>query len=169
MECVIIKEKDYFMYLENPKKLFEDLYDLPTMYDYMVACKEDGMHNNISNLISIAFCNRNQVHDGGEGSERWNLEYCETEQEKQQIIKDSKVLNAICVQIKKELKAKYVIQCESCHYAWFAQTNTKCVKSVREHGRQSGFKCFCKSSLMLYNMDEWCEAEHIDIHRLRKI
>ena len=157
------------MYLENPKKLFEDLYDLPTMYDYMVTCKEDGMHNNISNLISIAFCNRNQVQNGGEGSERWNLEYCETEEEKQQIIKDTNILSAICTQIKKELKAKYVIQCETCKYAWFAQTNTKCVKSLREQGTQSGFKCFCKSSLQLYTMEEWCNNECIDIQALRKL
>ena len=156
------------MYLENPKKLFQHLYNLPTMYDYMVSCEEDGMDDDITNLISIAFCNRDQVHSGGGGSERWNLEDCETE-EQQQVIKDGKILDAICVQIKKELKAKYVIQCETCHYAWFVQSNTKCVKSVREHGRQSSFKCFCKGTLMVYTMHEWCCNEHIDLQALTRL
>ena len=34
------------MYLENPKRLFKDLYNLPTMYCYMVACAEDGEDEN---------------------------------------------------------------------------------------------------------------------------
>ena len=59
------------MYLENPKKLFNDLYKLPTMRNYMVACEEDGMDEDLQNLFSIVGCNRGEVHDGGEGSERW--------------------------------------------------------------------------------------------------
>ena len=35
------------MYLENPKKLFNDLYNIPTMRNYMVACAEDGMDEDL--------------------------------------------------------------------------------------------------------------------------
>ena len=70
------------MYLDNPKKLFKDLYNLPTMYCYMVACAEDGDSEKLQSLFSIVSCNRGELHEGGEGSERWNLENCETEKRK---------------------------------------------------------------------------------------
>lgn len=65
------------MYLNNTKKLFTALFNLPTMRNYMVACRDDGMQDDLSNLLSIVDCNRNEVHHGGEGSLRWDLEQCE--------------------------------------------------------------------------------------------
>jgi hypothetical protein len=156
------------MYLENPKKLFNDLYNLPTMYCYMVACAEDGMDEDLQNLFSIVSCNRGEVHNGGEGSERWNLEYCETQEEVDQIYKDSRMIDAIYKQIQKEINAKYVIQCESCHHAWFTTRNTKCVKSLREEGRNSGWKCFCKGNLQVYTMEEWCLDEGINLKEITR-
>ena len=156
------------MYLENPKKLFNDLYNIPTMRNYMVACEEDGMDEDLQNLFRIVSCNRGEVHDGGEGSERWNLEYCETQEEVNQIYKDSRMIDAIYKQIQKEINAKYVIQCESCHHAWFTARNTKCVKSLREEGRNSGWKCFCKGNLQVYTMEEWCLGEGIDLKEITR-
>lgn len=156
------------MYLENPKKLFKDLYNLPTMRNYMVACEEDGNDEDLQNLLSIVGCNRGEVHYGGEGSERWNLEYCETEQERQQILKDSRVIDAIYKQIQKELNAKYVIQCESCHHAWFTNRRSKCIKSLVEEGRNSGWKCFCKGNLQAYNMEQWLKQNNLNTKELTR-
>lgn len=156
------------MYLNNPKKLFNDLYNLPTMYGYMVACAEDGEDESLQSLLSIVSCNRGEVHYGGEGSIGWNLEYCETAKEREQILKDSKMIDAIYKQIQKELNAKYVIQCESCHYAWFTSRNTKCVKSLRENGRNSSWKCFCKGNLQVYTMKEWCLSKEIDLKEITR-
>lgn len=128
------KRKENEMYLDNPKKLFDDLYAIPTMYTYMVACAEDGMDNDLSNLISIVKHNNNELHYGGEGSERWNLEYCETEEEKQRLIKDSRTLNKIYAQIKVEENAKYTLICRECGYVWYYSKKPK---------YDNGYKCKC--------------------------
>lgn len=158
------------MYLENPKKLFKDLYNIPTMTDYMVACAEDGEDENLQNLLSIVGCNRGELHDGGEGSERWNLEYCETQEEINQKYKDSRMIDAIYKQIQKELKAKYVAQCESCKYAWFYQRYSKCISSAlnNDTNTYSTYKCFCKGKLKVYTMEEWCLSEGIDLKEITR-
>ena len=156
------------MYLENPKKLYKDLYNLPTMYCYMVAVAEDGNDENLQSLFSIVSCNRGEVHYGGEGSCRWDLEQYATDKDREQVIKDSRMIDAIYKQIQKELNAKYVIQCEKCHHAWFTARNTKCVKSLREEGRNSGWKCFCKGNLQVYTMEEWCLGEGIDLKEVTR-
>ena len=156
------------MYLENPKKLFNDLYKLPTMYCYMVGCAEDGMDEDLTNLFSIVGCNRGELHYGGEGSCRWDLEQYDTEEQREQVVKDSRMIDAIYKQIQKEINAKYVIQCEKCHHAWFTNRNTKCVKALREKGRNADWKCFCKGNLQVYTMEEWCLAEHIDLKEVAR-
>jgi hypothetical protein len=156
------------MYLENPKKLFNDLYDLPTMYNYMVACAEDGQDEDLQNLFSIVGCNRGELHYGEEGSCRWDLQQYDTEEDRQQVIKDSRTLDAIYKQIQKEINAKYVIQCEACHHAWFTNRRSKCVKSLTEEGMNSGWKCFCKGNLQVYTMEEWCLDEGINIKEITR-
>lgn len=158
------------MYLENPKRLFKDLYNIHTMQGYMVACEEDGEDENLSNLVSIVGCNRGEVHYGGEGSCRWDLEQYDNEEQRQQVIKDSRMIDAIYKQILKEINAKYVIQCGKCGYAWFTNRNTKCVKALREDNgeKKSDWKCFCKGQLHLYTMEEWCLAEGIDLKEVMR-
>ena len=158
------------MYLENPKKLFKDLYNLPTMYCYMVACAEDGEDENLQNLLSIVGCNVNEVHYGGEGSCRWDLEQYDTEKDRQQVLKDANALKAIYKQIQKELKAKYVAQCESCKYAWFYQRYSKCISSALDSDTNtySTYKCFCKGKLKVYTMEEWCLSEGINLKEITR-
>ena len=158
------------MYLENPKKLFKDLYNLPTMYCYMVACAEDGEDENLQNLLSIVGCNVNEVHYGGEGSCRWDLEQYDTEKDRQQVLKDANTLKAIYKQIQKELKAKYVAQCENCKHAWFYQKYSKCISSALDSDTNtySTYKCFCKGKLKVYTMEEWCLSEGIDLKEITR-
>ena len=158
------------MYLENPKKLFKDLYNLPTMHCYMVACAEDGEDENLRNLLSIVGCNVNEVHYGGEGSCRWDLEQYDTEKEKQQVLKDANALKAIYKQIQKELKAKYVAQCENCKHAWFYQRYSKCISSALDSDTDtySTYKCFCKGKLKVYTMEEWCLSEGINLKEITR-
>ena len=113
------------MYLDNPSKLYKDLYSLPTMYCYMVAVAEDGQENDLSNLISIVECNVNELHDGGYGSSRWDLSLCETEDEKQQIRKDAKKIVSISEQIKREQKAKYIMRCLHCRRVYYYSRKPK--------------------------------------------
>ena len=158
------------MYLNNSKKLFKDLYDLPTMYCYMVACAEDGDDENLQSLLSIVSCNRGELHYGGEGSCRWDLEQYDTEKERQQVIKDSRMIDAIYRQIQKELKAKYVVQCQKCGYVWFYSKRSKCITSALESDTDtySSFKCFCKGKLKVYTMEEWCLSEGIDLKEITR-
>ena len=140
------------------------------MYSYMVACAEDGENENLRNLLSIVGCNRGELHEGGEGSERWNLEYCETQEEVNQKYKDSRMIDAIYKQIQKELKAKYVAQCENCKHAWFYQRYSKCISSALDSDTNtySTYKCFCKGKLKVYTMEEWCTSEGIDLKEITR-
>ena len=149
------------MYLDNPKFLYEDLLDVRTMYDYMIACKEDDMEDDLSNLISIVKHNHDELHRGGEGSLRWDLdEYTELE-DKKQVIEDHNTMRSIWKELQKELHAKFVVQCESCHYAWFYSRNSKLIKELRENGRSSNSRCFCKGTLQVYSLEEWLVDENI--------
>lgn len=155
------------MYLENPKRLFKDLYNLPTMYCYMVACAEDGEDENLQNLLSIISCNHGKAYYGSD-SDRWDLEQYDTEKDRQQVLKDANALKAIYKQIQKELKAKYVAQCESCKHAWFYQRYSKCISSALDSDTNtySTYKCFCKGKLKVYTMEEWCLSEGIDLKEI---
>ena len=158
------------MYLNNPKKLFDDLYHIPTMCDYMETVLDDGMEDDLANLISIVSCNRNEVHYGGEGSCRWDLEQYDTEEERQQVIKDSRMMNAIYKEIKKELNSKYVVQCMNCGYVWFYSKRSKCITSALESDTNtySKYKCFCKGTLNVYTFEEWVISENLDIDKLKR-
>ena len=137
---------------------------------YMVACAEDNMDEDLQNLLSIVGCNRGELHYGGEGSCRWDLEQYDTEKERQQVIKDSRMIDAIYRQIQKELKAKYVVQCMNCGYVWFYSKRSKCITSALENDTNtySSFKCFCNGTLSVYTMEEWCLSEGIDLKEITR-
>lgn len=156
------------MYLDNPKRLFMDLYRIKTMYCYMVACAEDGEDENLQNLLSIVGCNRGELHYGGEGSCRWDLEQCDTEEERQQKIKDSRKIDAIYKQIQKELNAKYVIQCRECGYTWFMSRKSKYVKLLLDKELKSGLKCFCNGRLDAFTMKKWLKDNKIDLKEITR-
>lgn len=158
------------MYLDNPKKLFDDLKAIPTMYNYMESCEEDGQENDLENLIGIVDCYHDQLNDGDmNGSCRWDLSTCETEQERQQMLTDYRTINWIWKQIKKELKAKYVVVCMKCGYAWFYQKRSKCITSACESDTNtySKYKCYCGGKLNVYTFEEWLigENKYNDVRR----
>ncbi len=144
------------MYLNNPKKLFDDLKKMPTMYDYMISCKEDGMQDDLENLISIVECNRDLLNDGDmNGSCRWDLSECETKEQREQMTKDHRKINWIWREIQRELKSKYVMECGNCKSAYFYQKKPK--YDAKEY--------YCgnckKDCLSLYTFEEWLVGENI--------
>ena len=155
------------MYLDNPRKLFKDLQNLPTMYTYMEACEADGEDEDLQNLFSIVGCNRGELHYGGEGSCRWDLQQYDTEEERQQTIKDSRMIDWIYKQIQKELKAKYVMQCRDCGYAWFYSRKTKYITEV-QNGAKSKVKCYCSGRLDVFTMEEWLKINKIDLKEVTR-
>lgn len=143
------------MYLDNPKKLFNDLKNIPTMFGYMEACEEDDGQDDLANLISIVSENRDLLNDGDmNGSIRWDLSECETKEDRQQKIKDHRRINWIWKQIKKELKAKYVMECGKCKTVFFYQKKPKYEVSKYVCGK-------CKNKkLSLYTFEEWLVGEN---------
>lgn len=110
------------MYIDNPKKLFKDLIRIPTMYDYMVAVEEDGMKDDLHNMVDIVYNQKDELwdnnHSYGEGSTRWDLAGFEGMSDEQKLrnemIADSNVLKRIWRIIQKELNSKYVLVCNNC-------------------------------------------------------
>lgn len=159
------------MYLDNPKKLFKDLKNIDTMRCYMVACEEDGESENLSNLFSIVGCNRGELHEGGEGSERWNLENYETEKDRQQVIKDSRTIDWIYKVIQKELKAKYVMECSNCGTCYFYLKKPKYSVIDQESDGGSHYicgKCKKENTLNVYTMESWLAYKGIDLKEVTR-
>lgn len=149
------------MYLNNTKKLFDDLYAIPTMYDYMVACAEDGMQDDLENLISIVKYNQGELHEGGEGSLRWDLEEYEyDEQARQQVIKDARTMTRIWLIIQKELRSKYVMVCDNCGATAFYTRRPKYDVDNYYCGK-------CKSEhLTLYTFEEWFSSKGVNYAKI---
>lgn len=159
------------MYLENPKRLFKDLYNLPTMYCYMVACAEDGEDENLQNLLSIVGCNHGELHKGGEGSCRWDLEQYDTEKDRQQVIKDSRTIDWIYKVIQKELKAKYVMECGNCGECYFYLKKPKYSVIDQESDGGSHYicgKCKKENTLSVYTMESWLADKGIDLKEVTR-
>ena len=158
------------MYLDNPKKLFKDLKNIDTMYCYMVACEEDGDSEKLQSLFSIVGCNRGELHEGGEGSERWNLENCGTEKERRQVIADSRMIDGIYKIIQKELKAKYVMKCGNCGTCYFYQKKPKYAGSDISDGGEHYICGNCKkeNTLNIYTMESWLNDKNIDLNEVTR-
>lgn len=159
------------MYLDNPKKLFEDLKNLRTMYCYMVACDEDGASNSLRNLFSIVGCNRGELHYGGEGSCRWDLEQYDTEEERQRVIKDSRTIDWIYKQIQKEIKAKYVMECGNCGKCYFYLRKPKYAQLDQEGDGGSRYICgSCRkeNTLNVYTMESWLVNKNLDLKEVTR-
>lgn len=105
------------MYLDNPKRLFNDLYAIPTMSTYMDAVAEDGDDENLNDLIDVIEYNIELSTSGD--SARWgkmqtdtdivtflknSKELMERVKYNQQIDEDLKRLKQILRQIRKEQK-----------------------------------------------------------------
>lgn len=158
------------MYLDNPKKLFKDLKNIHTMYCYMVACDEDGDSDDLQSLFSIVSCNRGELHYGGEGSCRWDLEQYDTEEDRQRVIKDSRTIDWIYKQIQKELKAKYVMECGNCGECYFYQRKPKYTGSDTTDGGEHYIcgECRKENTLNIYTMDSWLASKNIDLKEITR-
>ena len=147
------------MYLDNPKQLFEDLKAIPTMYDYMISCYEDGQDEDLENLISIVECYHDQLHDGDEnGGCRWDLSECETEQDRQQMLKDYRTINAIWKEIKREIKSNYVMVCGNCGTVYFYQRKPKYSNTSDTSDGGENYTCGeCRkeNTINIYTFDSW--------------
>lgn len=152
------------MYIDNTKKLFQDLAAIPTMEDYMESVRADGEQDSLSNLLSIvdynrdALCNSDEMFMGEVLSSRWDLaEY--DDKDKKQLIADNRALNNIWKIIKKELKASYVLKCKNCGGIFFY--GKKPLYDIKE------YKCVCKKigTLELTTFEKWATPE---IKKLRK-
>lgn len=104
------------MYIDNTEKLFKDLKNIDTIRGYMEAVEDDGMQDNLSNLISIINDNLDKAVSGD--NDTWStedLDYIEV----QRLKEDYHKLLQINHIIQREKKGKYKIQCSNCNYSFF--------------------------------------------------
>jgi hypothetical protein len=140
------------------------------MYCYMVACAEDGEDENLQNLLSIVGCNRGELHEGGEGSCRWDLEQYDTEKDRQQVIKDSRTIDWIYKVIQKELKAKYVMECSNCGTCYCYQRKPKYTGSDTSDGGEHYICGHCRkeNTLNVYTMDSWLTDKKMNLKEITR-
>ena len=153
------------MYINNTKKLFEDLKAIPTMESYMIDCvKADGDQDNLANLVSIVWYYHDALADsstmfmGEVLSSEWNLaEY--DEKGKKQLIKDNRALNNIWKILKKEATSPYVLICSHCCDVFFYGKKPKY--------EVSKYQCLCKKigTLKMMEFNEWANDEILNIRR----
>ena len=135
------------MYLDNPKKLFNDLCLIPTMSGYMDAVADDGDAENLDDLISVVEYNIELATSGD--SARWekmetrtdivnflknSKELAERIKHNQQLDDDYKRLKQILRQIRKEQDAKYTLTCNKCGHVWYYSKKPK---------YDNGYTCKC--------------------------
>ena len=159
------------MYINNPKKLFEDLINIPTMYDYMVATKEDGQQDDLSNLVSIVYNQKDELwdsnHSYGEGSTRWDLAGFEGMSDEQKLrnemIADSNMLKRIWRVIQKELNSKFVLVCNNCDAEYLYNKQPK-----YPAGKYKCTNCGMVGSLELIPFEQWATPEILNLKQKYK-
>ena len=104
------------MYIDNPKRLFKDLKNIDTISAYMQTVEDDGMQNDLSNLISIVEDNLDKAESGD--SATWSVEDL-TNQEIEQLKEDHFKLMRIKEILRRERKSKYRIVCQDCGDSWY--------------------------------------------------
>lgn len=150
------------MYINNPQKLFEDLYKIHTMEDYMDAVRDSGMKDDLYNMVSIVYYHKDALWDsqnlGGEGNLRWDLADFEGMKDEQKLrnemIDDSNKLKRIWRILKRELNNKYVLVCNNCEAEYF----------YSKKPRYSAEKYICTKckevgALELVPFEEWASPE----------
>lgn len=163
------------MYLENVQKLFKDIQSIPTMADYAEAVIEDGMENDLANLISIVQCYSGELHDGDiNGSCRWDLSQCETEKERQQMIEDDKAMTRIKRQLDYELSSTYIMICTKCRQGAYYKrkpryiTNDTNPNKVDNYYCPECYKATGEKTLAFYTTEAFLANEHPEALRYLK-
>lgn len=144
------------MYINNTKKLFEDLNNIESWHWYMADQPKD-----LDNLLSILDCYHDALHDGGEGSCTWDLSQFEEDdkENREKLIKDNQTMKNIWNIVKKELKAKYILKCSHCGDVFFYGKKPKY--------EISKYQCLCKKigTLQIMEFNKWATDEILDIRR----
>lgn len=154
------------MYIDDTKKLFEDLIKINTMYDYMVAVEEDKQQDDLENLISIVYFNKDELWDSTEGgygsSLRWDLGDFEGMKDEQKLrngmIADSRKIKRIWNIIKRELCSKYLLVCSNCGAKYFYMKKPK-----YQANKYMCPKCKKTGSIKLLTFEEWATPEMVYI------
>ena len=140
------------MYIDNPKKLFEDLISIDTISSYMAATEDDGRQENLTNLVDIVYNEKDQPLDGT--SLRWDIELGD----KQQIRKDKRILQKVWSVLQKELHCDYVVRCNNCGNEYLYSKN---LKYPIENYKCS--KCNETGYLELIPFEDWATPEIMDL------
>lgn len=100
------------MYIDNPKKLLEDIFAIHTMALYLERI-DDFAKDDLEDLISIVYYHKDELWDsrnGGEGSLLWDLGSCDDapnpKELRAQLRKDSRKLKKIWATLQKEAAEK---------------------------------------------------------------
>ena len=134
------------MYLDNPKKLFEDLVNIGTLESYMVVIEEDGYADDLRELVDVV------LSVDGSGS-RWQVENrdlfdCIT------LFNDARTFDNIRKVLLKEINSNYVMVCSNCKTTYFFDENPE-NEEKNSH---------CEICGDIYTIDEWLKKENIDLY-----
>lgn len=147
------------MYLENPKRLFDDLYKIGTLSSYMNAVADDGQEEDLPNLVSVVKDQVDNINNPND-SLRWDTSDIEDLDELAQIRKDAEAVLRIASILERELKAKWVFKCKECGEAYFYQKRPKYNLDY--------YSCTqCKGKLNLIKFKDWLVNNELDF-RLRE-
>lgn len=149
------------MYINNQKKLFEDLTSVHTIALYMGRI-DDFAKDSLDDLISIIYYHKDELWDsnglGGEGSSLWDLGEFEGMKDEQKLrnemIADSNKLKRMWNIIQKELNSKYVLVCNNCGKEYLYNKKPK-----YEADRYRCSECKADNSLQLLTFEDWASPE----------
>ena len=153
------------MYINNHKKLFEDLTSIHTIALYMGRI-DDFAKDSLDDLISIIYYHKDELWDsnecGGEGSSLWDLADFEGMKDekklRKEMIADSNTLKRMWLIIQRELAAKYIVRCENCGEEYFYLKGPKYPVEKYRCGR-----CKEKNCLQLLTFEEWASPEILQL------
>lgn len=149
------------MYINNYKKLFEDLTAIHTIELYMERI-DDFSQDSLEDLVSIIYYHKDELWDsnetGGEGSSLWDLAGFEGMKDesklRKEMIEDSNKLERIWSTIQRELNSKYVLVCQNCGKEYFY--NKKPRYPVDKYRCTN---CNTVGSLELIPFEQWATPE----------
>lgn len=152
------------MYINNQKKLFDDLTAIHTIALYMGRI-DDFAKDSLEDLISIIYYHKDELWDsnnGGEGSSLWDLAGFEGMKDenklRREMIADSNKLKRMWHIIQKELNSKYVLVCNNCGKEYLYSKKPK-----YEADRYRCSQCKADGSLQLLSFEEWASPEILKI------